>query len=165
MIKIDSNSGMSKSLSLNSLSIQQTDDNSILISTKSHEKSSEIIVNINRRKSILPTADRPKNEQNPEWVIIITRIRVLKILMLPSVPTKIAIVTVLSLDNFDRQNRIIDNNVGDNQTDDAFYNVSKRIIETSEQENDKDNKSNFEQETNEDNFDDLILQSFIPFSG
>ena len=64
MIKKDSNSGISKSLSLSSLSIQQTDDNFILTSTKGNEKSSAIIANSNRRKRILPTPNAPKNEQN-----------------------------------------------------------------------------------------------------
>ena len=64
MIKNDSNSGLSRSLSLSSLSIQHIDNNFILASTKSHENSSAIIVNSNLRKAILTTPSRLKNEQN-----------------------------------------------------------------------------------------------------
>ena len=64
MIKNDFNSGISKSLSLSSLSIQQTDDNSILTLTKSNEKSSTIIANSKRRKAVLPTPHKPQNEHD-----------------------------------------------------------------------------------------------------
>ena len=55
---------ISKSLSLDSLSIQPTANVSILTSTRDQEKKFTIFNDNKRRKAILPTPNKPKREQN-----------------------------------------------------------------------------------------------------
>ncbi|CAF3328914.1 unnamed protein product [Rotaria sp. Silwood2] len=64
MISKDRISCISKSLLLDSLSTQPTIDTSILTSTRDQETNLKISADNKRRKAILPTPHKPKNEHN-----------------------------------------------------------------------------------------------------
>ena len=189
---------MFKSSSLDSLHASLTTDNSILTSTKVQEPTSRIPVDINRRKSIIPTPNRPQvliksstmvkeqasslidlkeyrntsenetddtlkfhSNNNDQYLELSNNQKLLE-------PHSSIIDSSENDNSHDRQHMPSNANDTHRHEHDAFpENVirSNNFIETSQESNEGEKRSQSDDNKNYDNFDSFILQNFIPFSG
>ncbi|CAF3542136.1 unnamed protein product [Rotaria socialis] len=145
----DHNNSITKSASSNSLNEQIGFETLPLTSTKNPEVIKPTHIKINRRKSIMPTPHRTKDIQEPDKII--------------NLPTEANML-------FNNQQLKVNDNCKDvgNKSRFDLNKIVDNIAHHVSQINVVDEgDSHFQSEENEDNdnFDNFILQNFVPFTG